>query len=128
MDHRLNANRDYRLFAQELRADGITGEAILWYYALKAKKMNGYQFHRRRPIGDSVVDFVCPKLSLIIEINLSSLHANPATNWIRKNDFGKLGYTVLHLSESKVFDNLDKSVARIRNTVEELGKKKKLPH
>jgi len=128
MDHNLNAQRDRLLFLHELRTEGMTGGAILWYYGLKAKKMNGYQFHRRHPIGDSIVDFVCLKLDLIIEIKGSLPDSNFAIYRKRVDDFEKLGYTVMTLSESEVIENTDKSIDQIRITVENLEKKKKLPH
>ena len=41
---------------------------MLWQ-ELKGKKLLGYDFHRQKPVGQQVVDFYCPRLSLAIAID-----------------------------------------------------------
>lgn len=122
MHHNPNANRDLRLFAHELRTEGITGEALLWYYALKAKKMNGYQFHRRHPVGDTIVDFFCHKLNLIIEIEGNSHLLNSESDRKRQHDLERFGYQLLRFSEEEVLHRIDEVVWTISNTIETLEK------
>ncbi|MBC8526215.1 MAG: DUF559 domain-containing protein [Candidatus Cloacimonetes bacterium] len=43
-------------------------EVLLWNQ-LKQKKMKCYDFHRQKPISNYIVDFFCPRLKLIIEID-----------------------------------------------------------
>ncbi|MCX6235962.1 MAG: hypothetical protein NTY07_00155 [Bacteroidia bacterium] len=45
MRHPLEYNKHLKPLARKLRGEGTKGEAILWFYALKARKMYGYQFN-----------------------------------------------------------------------------------
>jgi len=45
---------------------------VLLWNRLKNKQMRGYDFHRQKPQGNYVVDFYCPALMLVIEIDGSS--------------------------------------------------------
>ena len=58
MTHSIKYNSYLKQFARRLRVEGTKGEAILWVYALKARKMYGYQFNRQFPIGNYIVDFM----------------------------------------------------------------------
>ncbi len=122
MNPRINSSRDLKLFARELHARGTAGEAILWYTALKSKKMDGYQFHRRYPIGDSYVDFICLKLNLIIEIHSNSVAQIVLIDQKREEDLKKMGYTVLSFTEPVVIGQLDEVVTRINYTVKSIEK------
>ena len=54
--------------ARQLRNDSALSEVPLWN-ELKDKQMNGYDFHRLKPIDNYIVDFFCPALRLAIEID-----------------------------------------------------------
>ena len=54
--------------AQMLRKNMTLSEILLWQQ-LKGKQLLGYDFHRQKPIDEYVVDFYCPKLKLVIEID-----------------------------------------------------------
>lgn len=65
-------NKKRKPFARNHRKSGTKGEALLWRDVLKAKKYWPWQFNRQFIIGDYIVNFVCRKLHLIIEIDGSS--------------------------------------------------------
>ena len=54
--------------ANALRKRMTKAEACLWKYVLRARLLEGHQFRRQRPIDNYIVDFVCLKLKLIIEV------------------------------------------------------------
>ena len=114
----INSNRDLRLFFRDLNADRSKGEALLWYGALKAKKMRGYQFHRHYPVGDSMVDFICVKLNFIIEIQGELNYSELSTAQKRREELVSMGYLVLNFSESEVVNQLDEVVERIGDAVD----------
>ena len=119
MDLNFNANRDLPLFNHEMQANGTMGESLLWYHGLKARKMGGYQFHRRYPVNDSTVDFISLKIKLIIEITISKpdlITAEPK----RDDDLRSLGYTVLNFTESEVIDQFENVIERIKDTMEQI--------
>ncbi len=57
--------------ARQLRKNSTLSEVLLWNY-LKGKQMMGYDFHRQKPLDSYIVDFFCPALMLVIEIDGSS--------------------------------------------------------
>jgi len=120
MKHPLHYNKNLKPLARELRIEGTKGEAMLWFYALKAKKMNGYQFNRQYPIGNYIVDFICRKLNLIIEIDgISHLSKSPSDSQ-RQDYLESQGYIILRFSEAEVVHRLDDVVEKISYAVESL--------
>ncbi len=61
-------NPKLKELACKLRKNMTLSEVLLWNQ-LKRKKMKGYDFHRQKLIDKYIVDFFCPKLKLIIEID-----------------------------------------------------------
>ena len=120
MKHPLQYNRNLKALARELRSEGTKGEAMLWFYALKAKKMYGYQFNRQYTIGNYIVDFICRKLNLIIEIDGNSHLSKSASDSQRQEYLERLGYIILRFSEAEVVHRLDDVVEKISNAVESL--------
>jgi very-short-patch-repair endonuclease len=55
--------------ARKLRKNSTPAEIRLWTKLLRAKKMNGYQFLRQRPVLNLIADFMCKELKLIIEVD-----------------------------------------------------------
>lgn len=51
-----------------LRNNQTKEEQLLWFH-LRKKNVHGYLFSRQKPIGNYIVDFVCFKLKLIIEVD-----------------------------------------------------------
>ena len=75
-------------------------ERILWYNILRGRKP---RFHRQKIIGNYIVDFYCPELQLIIEVDGTQHYQNEniAYDYTRTEYFQKLGLYVLR------FDNID---------------------
>ncbi len=106
-------NKNLKPFARNLRKFGTKGEAMLWLNVLKAKQHWQYQFNRQFIIGNYIVDFVCRKLKLIIEIDGSSHLAKSEEDYIRQKFLESQGYTVLRFPESLVVFRIDEVVAEI---------------
>lgn len=107
MSGNLRYNSGLKPLARELRKDGTKGEALLWKKVLRARSMEGYQFNRQFPIGDYIVDFICRKLKLIIEIDGSSHLTKGAEDRKRHDDLEGDGYTILRFRESEVVYRID---------------------
>jgi very-short-patch-repair endonuclease len=60
--------------SRELRKNSTLAEVLLWN-ELKGSRMLGYSFLRQRPVYKYIVDFYCPRLKLVIEIDGDS-HRN----------------------------------------------------
>ena len=120
MNHTLNYNQNLKPFARRLRNEGTKGEAILWLNALKARKMYGYQFNRQYPIGNYIVDFICRKLNLIVEIDGNSHFLKSTEDRKRQDYLEGLGYLILRFSEGEVIHRLDDVVGQISYAVESI--------
>ena len=68
MDKRkpLPINPELKEYAVKMRKNQTSEEKKVWYQILKGRVP---KFHRQRIIGNYFVDFFCPKLKLIIEID-----------------------------------------------------------
>ena len=64
-------NPKLKQLARQLRKNSTLSEVLLWNH-LKGKQMMDYDFHRQKPIDKHIVDFFCPELMLVIEIDGSS--------------------------------------------------------
>ena len=106
-------NKNLKPLARKLRKHGTKGEAILWRDVLKTKQNWPYQFNRQFPLDNYIVDFICRKLKLIIEVDGSSHFAKSADDYERQRYLEESGYTVLRFSESRVICRIDEAVAEI---------------
>jgi very-short-patch-repair endonuclease len=100
-------NTALKPFSRELRTYGTKGEAVLWKMVLKARLMNGYQFNRQYIIEDFIVDFICRKLNLIIEVDGSSHITKGSADYDRQLRLEELGFTVLRFQEYEVLGALE---------------------
>lgn len=87
--------------ARILRANATTAERRLWRY-LRAHRLAGYSFRRQEPIGPYIVDFVCPKRRLVIEVDGTSHASKFEYDQIRTRYLNALGYRVLRFSNQRV--------------------------
>ena len=80
--------------ARALRAKSTDAERRLWYY-LRDRRLSGYRFRRQVPIGRFVVDFVCMRARLIVELD-SGQHADSALDDLeRTRCLARAGYHVI---------------------------------
>jgi very-short-patch-repair endonuclease len=105
--NKYSRNSDLKTFSRELRTFGTKGEAVLWKMVLKARLMKGYQFNRQFIIEDYIVDFVCRKLNLIIEIDGTCHITKGSSDFERQLKLEELGFTVLRFSEFEVLGALE---------------------
>ena len=103
---RYSRNTYLKSLSRELRTFGTKGEAVLWKMVLKARLMNGYQFNRQFIIEDYIIDFICRKLNLIIEIDGASHITKGSADYERQLKLEELGFTVLRFSEFEVLGAL----------------------
>jgi very-short-patch-repair endonuclease len=65
-----------RTFARRLRCQSTDAERKLWRL-LRGEQLNGFQFRRQHPIAGYIVDFVCLKANLVVELD-GGQHTEPA--------------------------------------------------
>ncbi|MDP2720331.1 MAG: DUF559 domain-containing protein [Dehalococcoidia bacterium] len=99
--------------ARELRKAGNLSEVLLWN-KLKKRQMSGFDFTRQQVIGNYIVDFHCPKLKLIIEVDGESHDFNGEYDEERGRYLQSLGLTVLHFKDIDV----KKALNNVLNQIE----------
>jgi very-short-patch-repair endonuclease len=87
--------------ARALRAEPTEAERRLWK-ALRDKQMGNLRFRRQQPIGPYIVDFFCPAVKLIIELDGSQhgeegavAYDEARTRWLQVR-----GYKVLRFANA----------------------------
>jgi very-short-patch-repair endonuclease len=112
-------NSTLRNRSRVLRQKGTLGEVLLWK-ALQKKQLLGLRFLRQRPIGPFIVDFFCPTLSLIVEIDGVS-HVYKENYDQRRQlflEFRRL--TVVRVQELDVRKNIEGVLELIKGTARQL--------
>lgn len=91
-----------RNFARHLRRNMTDAESHLW--KLLRRQQLGERFRRQCPIDRFVVDFVCLRRKLIVEVD-GGHHAESSQDRIRDACLMKLGYRVLGFWNNDVLEN-----------------------
>lgn len=110
-------NKNLKEYARELRTVTVSrAEKRIWK-AVLSRKQTGERFLRQRPIDRFIVDFFCPDLGLIIEIDGSSHFSKGAYDVYRQKRLEELGYRFLRFSEGEVLHNLDEVFEQIVHAI-----------
>ncbi len=91
-----------------LRKNQTEPEKKLWQH-LKNKQLNNTKFFRQYSIGEYIVDFYCPKLKLVIEVDGDSHFSNEAIEYdeIRTTFFNTLKIRVIRFTNTEVMKNIE---------------------
>lgn len=116
-------NKKLKQFARELRNDSTDGEIILWKEVLSGKRMYNYQFNRQFSIDNYIVDFICRKLKLIIEVDGYSHQFKIEKDRLIEIQIEKYGFKVLRIDEYEIKKNLNNVVRIIEATIQDIEKK-----
>jgi very-short-patch-repair endonuclease len=90
--------------AKNLRKNMTKAEKKLWYEYLRDFH---YRIHRQRPINNFIVDFYCPSLKLVIEIDGDSHNTEEAQAYDqeRTNVLRSYGLKVIRFTNAEVLYN-----------------------
>lgn len=108
--------------ARERRNDSTFGEILLWKNLLSKSRL-GFQFNRQFPFENYILDFVCRKLKLVIEVDGYSHNFKQDEDLLRDQNLSALGYEVLRVTEHDVKYNFENVTRVIVAKVEELKEK-----
>jgi very-short-patch-repair endonuclease len=87
---------------------------MLWQH-LRGRKLQGFKFRRQQPLGNYVVDFVCPEAMLVIEVD-GGQHGqdqNLSADRARTRFLTGAGYRVLRFWNSDVSLNIEGAVMEV---------------
>src|SRR5450759_3185504 len=95
-----------------LRREPTPAEEVLWE-KLRNGRLGGHRFRRQHAIGQFVVDFLCWKARLVVEID-GGIHASQAIqDQARQSFIENCGLRVLRFSNDQVFKDTDSVLAAI---------------
>lgn len=100
--------------AKEMRNKPTEAEALLWD-VLSGKKLDNAKFRRQHIIGKYIVDFVCMKTNLIIEVDgpIHDLPENQERDLERTSWLENEGYRVIRFKNDEVLSNLASVLEKI---------------
>jgi very-short-patch-repair endonuclease len=104
--------------SRELRKNSTLAEVLLWKQ-LKGSRMLGYSFLRQRPIYKYIVDFYCPQLKLVIEIDGESHRERFLSDQMRQKNLESLGLNVLRFHDRDVKRDMANVLRCIQNWIEQ---------
>ena len=113
---KLPRNKSLSGLSRVLRNNATLSEVVLWKY-LQKKQALGFRFRRQIVIGKYIVDFYCPKLRLVIEIDGSSHDNKIEYDTKREQYLQSIGLTILHLDNSDVLHNIDSGLFAIETFI-----------
>ncbi len=90
--------------ALNLRRNMTDAERALWRVLRDGK--NGFRFRRQEPIDRYIVDFVCFKARLVVEVD-GGQHSGSATDQVRDAYLKSQGFRVLRFWNNDVMSNFD---------------------
>jgi very-short-patch-repair endonuclease len=114
---RLKYNPKLKQLARKLRKHSTLSEVLLWK-ELKGGKIQGYDFHRQKPIGNYIVDFFCDELRLAIEIDGRTHGEKEVEDENRQKELEKLGIRFLRFTDYNVKKACWAVVEEIKDWVE----------
>jgi very-short-patch-repair endonuclease len=111
-------NSELKKYARELRKGMTDAENKLWS-VIRLKQLNGLQFYRQRIIGSYIVDFFCPQVGIVIEVDGSQHYTSEATESDRKRDkyMKARGFKVLRYDDNEVLTNIEGVFENIRSNL-----------
>jgi very-short-patch-repair endonuclease len=94
--------------ARRLRKTMTPQEVKLWVH-LRAWRQRGFHFRRQSPQGGSIVDFICLRHGLIVEVDggQHNVAQHAARDTRRDHAFARGGFKVLRFWNNDVDRNLD---------------------
>ena len=103
--------------AKTNRSNMTDAESLLWHY-LRQEQL-GVRFRRQHVIGDYIVDLICLKQRLIIEID-GGYHndiVQQQEDRIRQNWLESMDYKVIRFTNEEVFYNIETVISTIKGNI-----------
>jgi len=110
----LSYNKSLKQFSRILRKNMTDAERLLWS-RIRRKQLKGLQFYRQKTIGNYIVDFYCPELKLVIEVDGGQHYSAKGKDkdCIRDDYMKKSGIIVLRFSDRDVLKRIDAVIEKI---------------
>jgi very-short-patch-repair endonuclease len=100
---------------QYLRNNATNAERRLWK-KLKGKQFFGLKFRRQHGIGPYIVDFYCPEIRLVIEVDGVTHSTRAEKEYDRQSEeyIRQFGVEIVRFTNSAVYRNLELVLCRLQ--------------
>jgi very-short-patch-repair endonuclease len=102
-------NPKLTLLSKKLRKSGNLSEVLMWN-VFKNKNFKHLDFDRQKIIGNYIVDFYCPNLQIVIEIDGNSHNDKQEYDETRDLYLNRLGLRVIHIEDIAVLNDLNQVI------------------
>ena len=110
-------SKNNKQLARQLRSNMTEEEKTLWYRYLRNCRV---RFLRQKPIGNYIVDFYCPRLHLVIELDGSQHYLDKGIRYDNKRTRELKEYgikTVIRVPNNEISHNLSGVVEFIEDCI-----------
>lgn len=112
-------NRSGQTYKRRLLRKNLTkAERKLWLL-LKNRQLSGYKFRRQFGIGEYIVDFYCPRLKLVVEVDGGYHQSSLVSQYDRNKEsqFHSLDITVLRVKNEEVLEQQAEVLGKIKQVI-----------
>ncbi len=111
-------NPKLKELARQLRNNSTQSEIRLWN-KLKGKQLEGYDFHRQKPIQNYILDFFCHELMLGIELDgYTHTLEEVLIKDIEKEKFlSNIGIKILRFSDQEIMNDMQNVILKIEDYI-----------
>ncbi|OGY36119.1 MAG: hypothetical protein A3E36_00860 [Candidatus Andersenbacteria bacterium RIFCSPHIGHO2_12_FULL_45_11b] len=87
----------------------MTAPELVFWTAIRSRKLKGYKFRRQYSTGRYIIDFYCPKVRLGVEIDGDSHFTNNQKQYdaLRQEYINALGIKILRYTNDEIMKNLN---------------------
>ena len=122
-DQHFTSNRTVQKnLRRELRNDGTSAEAVLWFF-LKERKIEGMRWRRQFGVGPYILDFYCPYLHLCIELDGAPHNTIEGSEYdLRREEWlmQQHGIHTLRFENKDIFIHQDAVIEHIREVTKKI--------
>ena len=104
--------REIEEAARRLCQQLTPAESTLWQ-ALRGRQLQGLKFRCQHPVGRFIVDFYCPSLKLVIEVDGGIHDRQQVYDRARTEHLETFGYRVLRFNNDEVLKDLSAVLEKI---------------
>ena len=118
---RLPYQKELTSRAREFRKNMTPGEEKIWNEVLSKKRLLGLRWLRQRPIDHFIVDFYCPEIKLVIEIDGGIHNKKIYSDAERSSILAGYGLRIVRFTEEEVLAHLPDVRQRLADCLAEIG-------
>ncbi len=117
MNNEIFNQKCHKISRSQLRGQMTKAEILLWY-RIRHNQL-GCKFRRQHGIGKYIVDFYCPKLKLIIEIDgdIHFYEENIVADKRREAYFRGLGLKIIRYNNLDIIKNIDSVLVDLKKII-----------